>query len=65
MGDTKSAIGPASSREMVFANESIWTWLEVVRSFRGARIMDLESESVEVEGKDSTIVPMFDNTISH
>lgn len=65
MGDAKSAIGPASSREMVFANESIWTWLEVVRSFRGARIMDLESESVEVEGKDSTIVPMFDNTISH
>ena len=49
---------------MVFANESICTWLEVIRSFRGARVI-LESEEVEVEGRDSTIVPMFDNTISH
>lgn len=64
MGDTKSAMGPARSREMVFANESIWTCPEVARSFDGTNVV-LAPEDDSDGGRESTIVPMFDKTISH
>lgn len=60
-GDTKSASGPASRRDTVFAIERMRTCVEVAASVDESSVM----MSVEDDGRDKTMVPMFEITISH
>ena len=64
IGDMKSAMGPTRSRDIVFERERILTCVDVAESVDGIpRILIPEED--EDEGKDSTMVPIFDITISH
>lgn len=57
VGESKSAMGPTRRRVTVLEMASIFTWAEA------AAPTDLEKSAAE--GRDSTIVPTFDITISH
>ncbi len=61
MGEIKSAIGPTSRRETVLARDRSRTWVDVAMAAEG---MDA-SEADEDGGREVTIVPTFDITISH
>jgi hypothetical protein len=60
----KSAMGPTRSREIVLAREIILTCVDVAESIDRTSRTSIPEED-EDEGKDSTMVPIFDITISH
>ena len=63
-GETKSATGPTRSLEIVLERESILTCVDVAESVDGIPTTDTP-EGDEEGGRDSTIVPIFEITISH
>lgn len=56
-------MGPTRRREMVFENESSLTWVDVIRAVEGGVMRAIAGD--DEEGKESTMDPMFDMTISH
>jgi hypothetical protein len=63
-GERKSATGPTRSLEIVLESESILTCVDVVESVDGMPTISISGEDEEA-GRDSTMVPIFDITISH
>ena len=63
-GETKSATGPTRSLEIVLERESTLTCVDVAESADGMPTK-LVPEGDEAGGRDSTIVPILESTISH
>lgn len=57
-GDVKSARGPDASLETVLATERKRTWVEVAA-------LSVAAEEPEEGGRDNTMVPILEMTISH